>query len=258
MAAGARADLLRWCGSVHARDRREPPPTPELWNHAKLEKDVALARELHLAGGRVQKSTLRAAPDATFDLPGDKEEVLLHLVAYALDAAAEEEARRLTATMGGEGGDGDGEDSDATQTQTQQRTASKILPPGTTPFMSTRSDVASGRGIPARILIDDEAQAQRDDLAATEMELYSGAKKTGTSSSASSSSAAAAAAAAFVIQPGDAVVRGLELAIGTMRVGERALVRVAPEYAYLHPTAAKRGQGVRRPHPRPLLLTPPP
>jgi len=36
----ARADLLRWCASVAARDRREPPPSPELWNPASLDDDV--------------------------------------------------------------------------------------------------------------------------------------------------------------------------------------------------------------------------
>ena len=29
-----------------------------------------------------------------------------------------------------------------------------------------------------------------------------------------------------------------------LAVGERAVVRVAPEYAYLHPSAAKRGRGL--------------
>jgi hypothetical protein len=49
-AAAAAADLLRWCHSVTSRDRREPPPVPELWGNTKVDKDVLLARELHLAG----------------------------------------------------------------------------------------------------------------------------------------------------------------------------------------------------------------
>ena len=61
-AATARADLLRWCDRVESRDRREAPPTPQLWNHEKVGKDVARARELHLAGGAVRKRVTHAPP----------------------------------------------------------------------------------------------------------------------------------------------------------------------------------------------------
>ena len=86
-AATARADLLRWCDRVESRDRREAPPTPQLWNHEKVGKDVARARELHLAGGAVRKRVTHAPPpvdDTAAIAPGHGQEVTFHLVAYAV------------------------------------------------------------------------------------------------------------------------------------------------------------------------------
>ena len=81
-AATVRADLIRWCERVESRDRREAPPTPTLWNREKIGKDVALARELHLAGGAVRKQVTHApspSGDAVAVTPGHAWEVSFHV-----------------------------------------------------------------------------------------------------------------------------------------------------------------------------------
>jgi hypothetical protein len=221
MAAGAaaRADLLRWCASVAARDRREPPPTPELWNHHKLDTDQVLARELHLAGSRVRKSTIRTATTPA-RLPDAKEEVAFHVVAYALNAAAEEEARSL-------GGFDQLDCSSFSETEISApaHLLAKMLK-GAAPFMSTRGGVAGGRGIPARMLVDLEAAAaDRNSLGGASLLDVShgaGGGGGGGKGASSSSSAAATRGSGGAVEggavPGDVAVRGLEIALATMRV----------------------------------------
>lgn len=215
-AATARADLLRWCDRVESRDRREAPPTPTLWNHEKVGKDVARARELHLAGGAVRKRVTHAPPpvdEAAAIAPGHGQEVTFHLVAYAVRPEAVDAPR--------DDGSDDGELHDG-------------VPSGARLLLSTRADVAGGCGSPHRLILDDGSDA----ASGTGTTDASGdtTRRPRASRVASSSSTPGSNETIF---PGDVCVRGLTLALSSIAVGERALVRVQPAYAYLHPNATR-------------------
>ena len=232
-AATVRADLIRWCERVESRDRREAPPTPTLWNREKIGKDVALARELHLAGGAVRKRVTHApspSGDAVAVTPGHAWEVWFHVVAYAVRPDAVDAPR--------EEGETGADELDAR------------VPSRARLILSTRADVGGGCGAPHRLILDDRSDGERESSNTAEAAgttrrerrrpLPSRDAETDAQTSPSSSSAMTNAA----VYPGQLCVRGLELALASMSIGERCVVRVQPTYAYLHPRARPCPRGV--------------
>lgn len=229
-AATVRADLIRWCERVESRDRREAPPTPTLWNREKIGKDVALARELHLAGGAVRKRVTHApspSGDAVAVIPGHAWEVSFHVVAYAVRPDAVDAPR--------EEGETGADEMDAR------------VPSRARLILSTRADVGGGCGAPHRLILDDRSDGERESSNTAEAAgttrrerrrpLTSRDDETDAQTSPSSSSATTRTSAA--VYPGQLCVRGLELALASMAVGERCVVRVQPSYAYLHPACTR-------------------
>lgn len=227
-ATTVRADLIRWCERVESRDRREAPPTPTLWNREKIGKDVALARELHLAGGAVRKRVTHApspSGDAVAVTPGHAWEVSFHVVAYAVRPDAVDAPRE-------EGETG------ADETDARVPSRARLI-------LSTRADVGGGCGAPHRLILDDRSDGERESSNTAEAAgttrrerrrpLPSRDDETDARTSPSSSAYSTNAA----VYPGQLCVRGLELALASMPIGERCLVRVQPTYAYLHPSCAR-------------------
>ena len=210
---------------MRARAPRESAPSPELWNAPKLDAAASLARELHRAGDRVHKWTTRA-PDAppTATERGDAlEEVVFHVVARAVPAAA------LRGTRAEEDDEADSTDEAGLERAQEAAFArAKALAESFPPFFSTRQDVGEGDGVPVCALLGDttgvsalEEEDEDDDAGiATDAEIE--------------------AARAARVLPGDACARGLLLALADAPAGTEALVRVAPEYAYLDPSHGPR------------------
>ena len=209
-----------------SRDRREAPPTPTLWNREKIGKDVALARELHLAGGAVRKRVTHApspSGDAVAVTPGHAWEVWFHVVAYAVRPDAVDAPRE-------EGETG------ADETDARVPSRARLI-------LSTRADVGGGCGAPHRLILDDRSDGERESSNTAEAAgttrrerrrpLPSRDDETDARTSPSSSAYSTNAA----VYPGQLCVRGLELALASMSIGERCVVRVQPTYAYLHPRA---------------------
>lgn len=221
------AELARWVASVRARAPRESAPSPELWNAPKLDAAASLARELHRAGDRVRKWTTRA-PDAppTATERGDAlEEVVFHVVARAVPAAAlagasarerEDEADATNATK-------------LEETEEASFKRAKALSEAFPPFFSTREDVGGGDGVPMRALLGDTTGASALEEEGDEEE-----------DDAPSDDAETEKRRAARVLPGDACARGLLLALADAPAGTEALVRVAPEYAYLDPSHGPR------------------
>ena len=136
-----------------------------------------------------------------------------HLVAYAVRPEAVDAPR--------DDGSDDGELHDG-------------VPSGARLLLSTRADVAGGCGSPHRLILDDGSDA----ASGTGTTDASGdtTRRPRASRVASSSSTPGSNETIF---PGDVCVRGLTLALSSIAVGERALVRVQPAYAYLHPNATR-------------------
>ena len=204
-------DLLRWRSSVRARALREPPPSVVPWNQTRPPPTASVvARELRVAGDKVQILASNTTPPRTDDasIAKDGHEIVAHVVARACDAAADARARAAG-------------------------TAS--IPTDARLLASTRDD-----GVPARAMAYDPARDAREDLEA--------AKDVASHGFASWS--ALASHRAEVRRPANACdlvssIRGLELALRTLRVNERVVVRVTPEYGVMHPSFARR----RRPLP---------
>ena len=247
-----RSDLVRWVASVTARPKREPLPSVAPWTtshgHTNDAREVSFARELRVARGFVRKATMKEAP-AGVDARriGDGDEVMCHVVAYALDASADLEAmKRLRAAAAVNDDDDDGlvssMGSSSSSSSVGERGllsagAAAVLPAGHAPFLSTRADVGNGGGVPARFFVDGEAAAATPRHGEASEAAPREAERRGVYDV---DEARAAGGNGSAVTPGDVAVRGLELALGTMRVGERALVRVAPEYAFLHSNAHAR------------------
>jgi len=235
-AATVRADLIRWCERVESRDRREAPPTPTLWNREKIGKDVALARELHLAGGAVRKRVTHApspSGDAVAVIPGHAWEVSFHVVAYAVRPDAVDAPR-----------EGEGETGETDETDARVPSRARLI-------LSTRADVGGGCGAPHRLILDDRSDGERESSNTAEAAgptrrerrrpLPSRDDETDARTSPSSPATTTTSAAVY---PGQLCVRGLELALASMAIGERCVVRVQPTYAYLHPRARPPPRGV--------------
>ena len=212
---------------MRARAPRESAPSPELWNAPKLDAAASLARELHRAGDRVRKWTTRA-PDAppTATERGDAlEEVVFHVVARAVPAAAlagasarerEDEVDATNATK-------------LEETEEASFKRAKALSEAFPPFFSTREDVGGGDGVPMRALLGDTTGASALEEEGDEEE-----------DDAPSDDAETEKRRAARVLPGDACARGLLLALADAPAGTEALVRVAPEYAYLDPSHGPR------------------
>ena len=130
-------------GSSPATDARRPTPT--LWNREKIGKDVALARELHLAGGAVRKRVTHApspSGDAVAVTPGHAWEVWFHVVAYAVRPDAVDAPR--------EEGETGADELDAR------------VPSRARLILSTRADVGGGCGAPHRLILDDRSDGERE------------------------------------------------------------------------------------------------
>ena len=221
------AELARWVASVRARAPRESAPSPELWNAPKLDAAASLARELHRAGDRVRKWTTRA-PDAppTATERGDAlEEVVFHVVARAVPAAA----------LAGASAREQEDEADATkealvETEETSFKRAKALSEAFPPFFSTREDVGGGEGVPMRALLGDTTGASALEEEGDEEE----------EDAADAADAETERRRDARVLPGDACARGLLLALADMPAGTEALVRVAPEYAYLDPSHGPR------------------
>ena len=223
----ASSETTRWIAAVESRARRESPPALDLWNPGpKPDFAAAVARETHHAGARVRKSTTRPPPDPAQPLPGDQDEVVFHLVARAIDPQA-----NLA------GGERSSSSSSSSSSKRSDPTIASLdaIPP----FLSTRADVARGRGVPARLhlTLDD---IHRDPTLASSDSATPAALTFAFRRDASSSSSASATPRSAPL-PEDVFVPGLTLALASLRVGERATFRISPEYAYLHPDANRRG-----------------
>lgn len=211
-------ELQRWVTSVRARPKREPAPSPELWNAPKLDAAASLARELHRSGNRVRKWVTHiqgehAEPTTSTE---HSEEVTFHVVARAVPPSL------LTEALDDESdasGDPIADEKKYQNLITFVRTF--------TPFFSTRAGICGGNDTPARVFLGDtKGESPLEGLDEDNQSNDHGKKDEKDDANENKNN----------ILPSDVTCRGLRLALSDSKEGERFLCRVHPEYAYLDPT----------------------